>query len=124
MAPSQEEIGGLKQLYEQGLQNGVPLELISREEAEMLDPSIKGVGDKVIHSPTTSVMDIGKAMEKVHSTLPKNVTICKQSRFVEKSGEKGVNSVYKIRREGREEFEVESKFLVNVAGQDSLRIAH
>lgn len=48
----------LHQLYEQGLKNGVDLELISREEALEREPTIRGAGDQVIYSPSTSVMDI------------------------------------------------------------------
>ena len=52
-----EEMDYLNKLYEQGLKNGVELELIDRQIALEMEPSLRGIGDVVIYSPTTAVMD-------------------------------------------------------------------
>lgn len=57
-AGSESEMPYLHELHEQGLINGVDLKLISREEAVEREPTLRGAGDQVIYSPTTSVMDI------------------------------------------------------------------
>ena len=57
-AGAESEMPYLHSLYQQGLTNGVDLRLISREEALEIEPTLRGFGDQVIFSPTTSVMDI------------------------------------------------------------------
>lgn len=47
----------MKELYQQGLKNGVELHMISMNEAKKIDHMARGYGDEVIWSPTTSVVD-------------------------------------------------------------------
>jgi|LakMenE01Jun11ns_1017448.scaffolds.fasta_scaffold8385771_1 L-2-hydroxyglutarate oxidase LhgO len=53
----------MKALYEQGLKNGVQLELINRSEAIKMEPTLRGFGEQVIYSPTTAVMETQIALD-------------------------------------------------------------
>jgi len=46
----------MERLYEQGVENGVHLEQISMEEAREIDPLVTGYGNKVLWSPSTSIL--------------------------------------------------------------------
>lgn len=47
----------MKDLYEQGLKNKVPIEMITAEEARKIDPNVRGYGKEFIWSPITSTVD-------------------------------------------------------------------
>ena len=68
-ARDESEVEYLYELYEQGQINGVKLELLSREDALKMEPTLNGVGE-VIHSPTTCVMDIDVALQTLKDSLP------------------------------------------------------
>ena len=45
------------ELYEQGLKNGVELQLISLKKAREMEPTLVGHGKECIYSPSTKVMN-------------------------------------------------------------------
>lgn len=45
------------ELYEQGLKNGVELQLISLKQAREMEPTLVGHGEECIYSPSTKVMN-------------------------------------------------------------------
>lgn len=53
---SAEELPRLRRLYEQGLRNGVPLQLISEDEARELEPQVRTV-EQALYSPSTATVD-------------------------------------------------------------------
>ena len=59
----------LQALYEQGVTNGVNLEIITRAAAKKLEPSLVGHGEDCIWSPTTAVMDTRAAMASLREEL-------------------------------------------------------
>jgi L-2-hydroxyglutarate oxidase LhgO len=42
---------------------------MSRAEARLIEPSLVGIGDQVIYSPTTSVMDTKQALKIMKDEL-------------------------------------------------------
>lgn len=62
-AKDETELEYMNALYEQGLKNGVQLELISRSEALKMEPTLRGFGEQVIYSPTTAVMETQIALD-------------------------------------------------------------
>lgn len=57
------------------MKNGVKLEMVSRDDALKMEPTLDGYGDQVIYSPTTSVMDTPFALKTLTESLPANVEI-------------------------------------------------
>ena len=74
-ARNESEVEYLYELYEQGKINKVELELVKRNDALKMEPTLNGFGDEVIYSPTTSVMDIDVALKTLKDSLPENVEI-------------------------------------------------
>ena len=55
VASNEEELGHLYEIYHQGIKNGINISLMSRKEALMREPLLRGYGEDVIFSPNTSV---------------------------------------------------------------------
>lgn len=90
----------LHKLYEQGLKNGVELELISRDDAVKMEPTLAGFGDQVIFSPSTCVMDIHEAMKRVESILPSNVTLHKNAELLGIDSSEGTSAKCTVKNDG------------------------
>ena len=115
----------LHKLYKQGLTNGVDLKIISRQEALEMEPALTGFGDEVIYSPTTAVMDINQAMDHMAKTLPSNVTLVKNSQLMSvRQGSEGKTSITQVALNGAITEEIESRLMINAAGNYALDIAH
>ncbi len=57
------ELGRMRELFERGSQNGLPLRLIDRAELRRLEPEIDGQG--AIFSPTTAITDYSAITRKM-----------------------------------------------------------
>ena len=56
-------------LYQQGLRNKIKVEMITMDEARKIDPMVRGYGNEVIWSPTTSVVDTKTIMKHMVKIL-------------------------------------------------------
>ena len=116
-----EEYEYLFKLYSQGITNGVPIELISREEALEIEPSAKIYGDKVIWSPTTSVASPAEVIEAMRDYVTghfRNVTIhydCAYRRILRQ----GATTTTLLG--GKDNFE--AKYVINSGGLHSHKIS-
>ena len=57
VASNEKEYEQLYEIYRQGVNNGVDVQLMSRQQAIKKEPGLSGYGDDVIWSPNTSVAD-------------------------------------------------------------------
>jgi L-2-hydroxyglutarate oxidase LhgO len=108
-----EEMDYLNKLYEQGLKNGVELELIDRQIALEMEPSLRGIGDVVIYSPTTAVMDTQVALDclmRQLNDLP-NFKAEKGVKYIEMARSKDSEIAVKT-----DKGTIYSKFMINAAG--------
>lgn len=55
VASNEDELSHLYEIYHQGIKNGINISLMSRKEAMMREPLLRGYGEDVIFSPNTSV---------------------------------------------------------------------
>lgn len=62
VAKTVSEHRGLEELFKRGVQNGVEVYLVSREEACDIEPQVRTV-DKALYSPTTSSVDPAEVMK-------------------------------------------------------------
>ena len=108
-------MGYLEELYKQGLANGVDLKMISREEAEEREPTLRGAGDKVIYSPTTSVMDIHQALSHMTKTLPKNVELISNAKLLSLNSNDNTTAHSEVLIDNQPQ-KFESKMFINAAG--------
>ncbi|TKD72483.1 L-2-hydroxyglutarate oxidase [Pseudalkalibacillus hwajinpoensis] len=116
VAVNQSEKNNLNQLYDRGLQNGLEVERLSREELIEIEPHVNGV--EGIRVPSTGIVDYKQVTEKLAELLSK----------------RGVNLLSGTKVKNIEEYADEAivdtshgtlktRFLVNCAGLHSDRIA-
>ena len=74
VASNEEEFEQLYDIYRQGINNRIDIQLMSRKEAMKREPLLRGYGEEVLWSPTTSVAD------------PKQVIHCLSEEISEKYG--------------------------------------
>lgn len=67
------QVKTLEELYQRGLANGVPLEILSEQELQKLEPNTRTVS-KALWSPTTSVADPKSLVQALESEL-KNLDV-------------------------------------------------
>lgn len=119
-ATSPEELAALEQLYDNGLQNGVELELLDGMSAKKLEPNIVSFG--AVYSPSTGVLSVHDLMDYFYRTaLEKGCTVQHRSEVV---GIEPVQGGYRLRiREGSSITEITSEKVINSAGLGSDTIA-
>ena len=66
---SEHEVQSMYELYEQGLKNGVELQLISLKKAREMEPTLVGHGKECIYSPSTKVMNTKIALQTLRSEV-------------------------------------------------------
>ena len=123
VASNQQEYEQLYQIYSQGISNGIDIQLMRRSEAMKLEPLLRGYGEDVIWSPSTSVADPKQVLNCISKELDtKYGNYCSQFYDLD---------IRKIEKENNgDKIEVvtpnelfESKYLINCTGQNSLPIA-
>ncbi|MBI4428496.1 MAG: NAD(P)/FAD-dependent oxidoreductase [Ignavibacteriales bacterium] len=114
------ELGKLESIYNNGLKNGIPLEIIDRRATLKLEPNIRTVGS--IYSPLTGIVSAHGLMDYFYRTfLEHGGTL--QLRCEVIAIEK-LSSVYQITvREGSEESTFTSDVVINAAGLFADKIA-
>ena len=114
------EMNVLEEAFQNGLQNGVPLEMLNKEQTLKLEPNINTVGS--IFSPTTGIVSAHELMDCYYRIAVNNgITVQHHCEVVgiEKSGEGYVITV----SEGGERSTVTSEKVINSAGLYSDRVA-
>ncbi|GJQ21437.1 MAG: dehydrogenase [Bacteroidia bacterium] len=119
-ASNESELPQLESLYRNGRENGVRLQMLTKEEALALEPNIRTVG--AIHSPDTGVISAHELMDYfAHCALEHGVTL--QFRC-EVTGIDAQPDGYRITiRENGVESSFTSEKIVNAAGLHSDEIA-
>jgi L-2-hydroxyglutarate oxidase LhgO len=67
VATREDELPRLQTLYERGIANGVPIEMIDRDRLRELEPHAAGL--RAIHSPTTAIVDYGEVVKAMAGDL-------------------------------------------------------
>jgi L-2-hydroxyglutarate oxidase LhgO len=110
----------LEAAYQNGIKNGVPLEMLTKEQTLKLEPNINTIG--AIFSPTTGIISAHELMDCYYRIAVNNgVTVQHHCEVVgiEKSGEGYLITV----REGGERSTFTSEKVINSAGLYSDRVA-
>ena len=112
----------VKQLYEQGLANGVNVELVDAQKMKEIEPLAKA-NDKfqfALHAPDAAVTSIDGVLRAVRAELRQfdNLEINTGTVF-KKKGNQYLDSDEIVTNKGK----IEAKIVINVSGHDCLRIA-
>jgi L-2-hydroxyglutarate oxidase LhgO len=114
VAKDEQELEVLQQLMQRGEANGVPLDLLTVEQARRIEPRVKTYR-QAIYSPSTATTDPGELIRCVlEDALAMGIKLHYSSEVVEKT-KHGVVS-------GKVEFE--TGYVVNAAGLYADKIAH
>jgi len=119
-ATNDREVKILEETFQNGTKNGVPLEMLTKEQTLKLEPNINTVGS--IFSPTTGIISAHELMDCYYRIAVNNgVTVQHHCEVVgiEKSGREYVITV----REGGERSTFTSEKVINSAGLYSDRVA-
>lgn len=123
MASNEAEYEQLYDIYGQGLQNGIDVRLMKRSEAQKIEPLLRGYGEEVIYSPTTSVANPKQVIHCISEELKnKHGDYCTQFYNVELLKHDRVTS-QDISEAVTKDSLFQSKYLINCAGQQALSIA-
>ena len=76
---------------------------------------MRGAGDKVIYSPTTSVMDIHQALDYMTRNLPKNVELISKAKLLKLDSTADGKAHCEVQVDGNLE-SFESKMFINATG--------
>ncbi|CAI2370949.1 unnamed protein product [Moneuplotes crassus] len=123
VASNEREYQELYSIYKQGIENGIDIQLMSRTEAMKREPLLRGYGEEVIWSPSTSVANPRQVIKCLSNEIREkygkycsqfyNTEILK----LEKSNQKDCIEV------ASKDFLFESKYLINCTGQQALGIS-
>jgi L-2-hydroxyglutarate oxidase LhgO len=116
VATREDELPRLQTLYERGIANGVPIEMIDRDRLRELEPHAAGL--RAIHSPTTAIVDYSEVVTALAGELT--------ARGVAIETNAKVLAVVRTRdgvEIGTSRLAVDARFLVNCAGLYSDAIA-
>mmetsp|Transcript_27442 Transcript_27442/g.24322 ORF Transcript_27442/g.24322 Transcript_27442/m.24322 type:complete len:133 (+) Transcript_27442:260-658(+) len=69
VASNEKEYEQLYEIYRQGITNGIDIQLMSRQEALKREPLLRGYGEDVIWSPSTSVANPKEVITKLSAEL-------------------------------------------------------
>lgn len=119
-ATGNSELEILELTYLNGMRNGVPLEMFSKEQTLKLEPNISTVG--AIFSPTTGIISAHELMDYYyHLAVSNGVTVQHQCEVV---GIEKCGGVYAIEvSEGGQRSACTSELIINSAGLYSDRVA-
>ncbi|MDA7601975.1 NAD(P)/FAD-dependent oxidoreductase [Gammaproteobacteria bacterium] len=115
IANDSEEHKKLVSIYNQGLINGVKLELLTREEVFNLEPEIRCFSG--IFSENTGIIDVPEYVNSLEGDIQHyGGLIAYNTKFISSFKE---GSYFKTLLDTGEDFEIESRFLFNCGGLDS-----
>lgn len=113
VAQDQSQLASLDELLRRGLANGVPLHLISAQEARAIEPRVKTF-ERALFSPTTSSLDPTEVMAAMtRDAVAEGVELRLGEAYVGKTGE--------TVRSTRDAYQ--AKYVVNAAGLYADRVA-
>lgn len=119
-ATSKSELQKLDAIFSNGRSNGVPLNMLTQDEALALEPNIVTVG--AIHSPLTGIVSVHDLMDFFHHTaLERGVTFQPRCE-VAKVGRRGRDFEVTIRENGTLT-SFTSEIVINAAGLQSDSVA-
>lgn len=121
VATSEQEKKALKNLYNNGLSNGVKgLKLLTQSEVEEIQPGIKIKAGLL--SKTTGIIDVPELIQSLEADLQSyNTILCLRSN-VQKILINDINS-FSVMVDAEEKYCIESKNLINAAGLDAIDLA-
>jgi (S)-2-hydroxyglutarate dehydrogenase len=109
VATREDELPRLQTLYERGIANGVPVEMIDARRLREIEPHAAGV--RAIHSPTTSILDFGEVATAIAGELTaRGVTIETNAKVL---------AIVRMRdgiELGTSRLAVQARWLINCAG--------
>ncbi len=86
VARNDEELKGLDELQRRGVKNGVPLEMITEEEARRIEPRVRTAG-RALFSPTTASVDPRQVVRALaEDAIKQGVTLCVNTRYERSEG--------------------------------------
>lgn len=119
-ATQQDELPQLERLYKHGLNNGVELEMLSREQVHALEPNIASVGGML--SPSTGIISAHGLMDYFYHTAKNNAAEVQLHCTV--VGLKKKNAEFEVTiEEGGHRSSFTSDIVINAAGLESDTIA-
>ncbi|MDD3268811.1 MAG: NAD(P)/FAD-dependent oxidoreductase [Syntrophomonadaceae bacterium] len=116
IAVNDEEVDALRNLYRQGLENGVELEWLEEKTAERLEPGIRAAAG--IWSPNTGIIDSDGLMRCLYQLLLEQGVICLFNAAVEDIEKNGDTYYVNLSQEI-----IETPVIINCAGLYSDQIA-
>lgn len=120
VANAESEIKHLKELYENGINNGIELEFLSAEQSSKLEPEISCLAG--IHSPTTGIVDVHELVNVLEADIQKlGGVISFRSRFMRSSKQ---GSLFHTQINSEEDIVIKSKIFINSAGLYSEEVAN
>lgn len=115
IASKEDELKKLNKLYNQGLSSGVSLEMITKEKIQNLYPDLVLAG--AIYSPESGIIDVPELVTALEGDIQHNKgVISLNTTFI--SATKSQNN-FKITCNDGNEFEINSKILINSSGLNS-----
>lgn len=120
VAQNKEEVNTLKLLYQRGLNNSVPLELISEKEAHKMEPQVKTV-QHALYSPSTSSIDPKELLVAlIKEARQKGIEFHTNEKYI--SSKKNEQSHSLVIRTSQSQYS--TGYFVNAAGLYADKIAH
>ena len=119
IASEVQENNQLLEIYEQGLVNGVDLELLERDQVEDLEPNVKC--SLAIFSPNTGIIDVPELMLALEGDIQQNNGLISYRTKFLGATKKGPN--FKIELNSGEYVSINSPIIINSGGLSSDVIA-
>lgn len=121
VASSKTELEKLKNIYSQGLINGVSISMLSSNAVKEIEPNINCI--KAIHSPNTGIIDVPEYITSLEGDIQHNNSyVSFNTEFI--SAKRDNKSFITKIKSNNDTFEISSKFLINSAGLHSENILH
>lgn len=117
----------VKNLYEQGRKNGASVELLNGQEALSLEPFIQSPSSSsnfpYLYSPDTAVCSLNEVIEAMKEEIAckENIEVVKGETFLHKINSSGLDKRQSFKTASGKT--VNTKWLINCTGYDSLRVA-
>lgn len=123
VAADEKQYEQLFDIYNQGIKNGINVQLMSREQALKKEPLLRGFGNEVIWSPNTSVANSKQLIKCVSEEIKtKHGDYCTQFYGVELLKMEKITKGDQIELVTKDDL-FESRYLINCTGQQSLDVA-
>jgi len=119
IASKSSELRRLKDIYDQGIINGVNLELCSKDEINSIYPELNTEGG--IFSPESGIIDVPELITSLEGDIQHDGGLVSLNTSFIKATQK--NNFFNIQCNDGNEFIIKSKYLINSAGMSSETVA-